>query len=271
MTSNAPQSQRRPPRLERTVVVTGGTRRLGRVISAALAEMGFDVAASYSDARLAGSAELAAFEADISSRHGVRCATVCADLSDPTPAAIARLFDACPSPLFGLVNNAGMFEWDNLASLTRAGVEATLAVNLVAPMLVTSEFARRIADATGVAVFMLDQKIFNPYPDHLTYTVSKGAAHMLLEMCAREPGRDIKFYGLAPGLTLPAPGQSKANFHAAQASVPLGVSPQPDEIAVGVQFLFCGTAANGHVLVIDGGACLVQRERDFEFFDAGNG
>jgi NAD(P)-dependent dehydrogenase (short-subunit alcohol dehydrogenase family) len=252
----------------RTIVVTGGTRRLGKSLSEAAAEHGYDIVATYSDHALSGTAELASFKTAIEAAHGVTCALVHADFSDPAPAVIAAIFDACPSPLFGLINNAGMFQWDDLKSLDRAQCQEIISVNLLAPMLVTSEFSKRLAatNAPGIALFMLDQKVFNPYPDHLTYTVCKGALNMLVTMCAREPGHAVKFYGLAPGLTIPAPGQSTSSFLAAQKNVPMGLSPTPEDIKRCAKFLLGGSAANGYVLLIDGGASLITRERDFAFF-----
>ncbi len=245
--------------------MTGGTRRLGRIIAEAVAADGFDIVATHSGEKQIDSAELSEFRAHIEDRYGVDCVTVWADLSDSAPDTITRVLAVAPSPLFGLVNNAGMFKWDDLATLERARIEDTLALNLVAPMLLTSAFSRAIGARPGVVVFMLDQKIANPYPDHLSYTVSKGALHMLLTMCAREPGRAIRFYGLAPGLTIPAPGQTVANFEAAQKTTPLGLSPTPDEIAHAIRFLFRCTATNGFTLILDGGTSLAPRARDFEF------
>ena len=167
------------------MVVTGGTRRLGRIIAEAVAADGYDIVATHSGENQIDSAELSDFRGHIEDRYGVDCVTVWADLSDPDPGTIMRVLNVAPSPLFGLVNNAGMFKYDDLATLERARVEDTLALNLVAPMLLTSAFSRAVGQRPGIVVFMLDQKIANPYPDHLTYTVAKGALHMLLTMCAR--------------------------------------------------------------------------------------
>lgn len=261
MTSPAPAASRR----RRTVVVTGGTRRLGRIVSEALAADGWDILATYSAARTGAAGELDSFSRELETKHGVSCVCHPVDLADPQADDIERTLDRCPSPLSGLVNNAAVFEWDSLATLDRSAIEATLTVNLVAPLLVTSAVARRLAGADGIVAFILDQKIFNPYPDHFTYTVSKGAAHMALTLCARTPDTTVRYYGLAPGLTLPAPGQSETSFRAAQKTVPLARSPSPREIGGAIRFLFRGTAANGFVLTLDGGASLVQRSRDFEF------
>jgi NAD(P)-dependent dehydrogenase (short-subunit alcohol dehydrogenase family) len=264
---NDPSTPARPT--GKTVVVTGGTRRLGRYISEALAEMGFDIVATHSEALLPGSAELAAFKSAID-RHGVRHAVVSADFLKPDPPMMSAICDACPSALYGLVNNAAMFQWDDLDSLEPQSMNDTVSINLMAPMLLTSEFSRRLKKSRsgGIVLFMLDQKIFNPYPDHLTYTVCKAALNMFLTMCAREAGHDVKFYGLAPGLVLPAPGQDLEAFAEAQKSVLLGASPTPDEIQRCVAFLFSGVASSGFVLRVDGGASLVGRDRDFAFFDA---
>jgi len=264
---NDPRTPTQP--IAKTVIVTGGTRRLGRYISEALAGMGFDIVATGSDPSLSDSAEPAAFTSTID-RYGVRCAVVSADFLKPNPAMMSAICDACPSALYGLVNNAAMFRWDDLDTLEPRSMDHTVSINLIAPMLLTSEFSRRLKTSRsgGIALFMLDQKIFNPYPDHLTYTVCKAALNMFVTMCAREAGHDIKFYGLAPGLVLPAPGQDMEAFAEAQKSVLLGGSPTPDDIQRCVKFLFSGVASNGSVLTVDGGASLVGRERDFAFFDA---
>jgi NAD(P)-dependent dehydrogenase (short-subunit alcohol dehydrogenase family) len=254
----------------KTAIVTGGTRRLGRYVSEVLAKIGFDIVATYSDRSWSSSPDLTAFREMIES-HGVQCSIVNADFLNPSAELMSRVCDACPSALYGLVNNAAMFHWDSLESLQVSSMDHTISVNLIAPMLLTSEFCRRIKryGSTGIALFMLDQKIFNPYPDHCTYTVCKAALNMFMTMCARDrTGPDIKFYGLAPGLVLPAAGQDPQTFADAQKSVLLGTSPSPEEIQRCVEFLFTGIAASGYVLRVDGGASITGRERDFAFFSA---
>ncbi len=252
----------------RTVIITGGTRRLGRRISAVFAKRGFDILATYSDPALTDSQSLADFKSQLEARHGVACRLALADLLAPDPEMFQSIVDACPTPVYGLVNNAGVFDWDCLKTLELPSMMRTINVNLLAPMLLTSTVCRSLDEAAagGVVIFMLDQKVYRPYRDHLTYTVCKAALDMFTKMCAIEQPDRVKFYGLAPGLTLPATGQSEADFRAAQKTVPLGLSPTPDDIDRSIEFLLTGEAANGSVLLVDGGASLVSRDRDFAFF-----
>jgi NAD(P)-dependent dehydrogenase (short-subunit alcohol dehydrogenase family) len=252
-----------------TAIVTGGTRRLGRHFSDALAGMGYDLVVTCSAAQPLD--ERTAFVAHMQQRHGVAAAVVEADFSRPDEAQMGAILSACPGPPTCLVNNAGIFEWDDLATLEHEAVSRTLNVNLVAPMLLTSHFARvDVAPRLRRSVVsILDQKLFNPYPDHFTYTVSKAGLAMFVEMSARSAGA-LYHYGIALGLTLPAPGQSHEDFLSAQRTVPLCVGPGPAEVTGWLAFLLSGAARNGTVVTIDGGASLAGRKRDFQFHCEGD-
>lgn len=258
------------PALDRTAIVTGGTRRLGGMISLAFASWGWDVVATYSADGADARSEAAGFAAGVEARHGVRCVSVLSDFEHLDARGASAILDACPSLPACLVNNAGIFEWDDLDTIRAELTSKVLGVNLIAPMQLTQAFLRAAParNAKRIVISMLDQKIYSPYPDHISYTVGKAGLAMFVEMSARESRGNSLHYGIAPGLTLPAPGQSEADFRAAQKTVPLGVSPTPEEIAGCIRFLLRGSARNGTVLTIDGGASLVPRARDFQFHGA---
>lgn len=250
-----------------TVIITGGTRRLGAAMTRAFAGWGWDIVATYSAASTEGRREATAFAQEISGQFGVHCVPVPSDFGHLDEHGVKAILDACPSPAACLVNNAGIFEWDDLGSIGSELTSRILAVNLVAPMLLTSRFlgAHPTPDKKRIAISMLDQKIYSPYPDHVSYTVAKAGLAMFVDMSARESRGQSLHYGIAPGLTLPAPGQSEVEFREAQKTVPLGFSPTPEEIIGCIRFLVRGSARNGSVITIDGGASLVSRSRDFQF------
>ena len=110
---------------QRTALVTGAGRRIGRAIALTLAEAGYAVALH---ANRAG-AEAEALRDEIAGRGG-RAAVVRADLSDH--AAVAALVPAAAAlaPLTLLVNNAAMFERDEIGSLDPDLFDRQLAINL---------------------------------------------------------------------------------------------------------------------------------------------
>jgi pteridine reductase len=129
----------------RLALVTGGHRRLGGHISARLASDGWTLAIH--------GARDATPDDDLAIRLGDWHGFV-ANLSEADavakllPAVIAH-FGAPPSLL---VNNASMFEWDDAASATTAGLTAHHAVNTHAPVALALAMAQAGADGSIVNI-----------------------------------------------------------------------------------------------------------------------
>jgi NAD(P)-dependent dehydrogenase (short-subunit alcohol dehydrogenase family) len=71
--------------------------------------------------------------------------------------------------------------------------------------------------------------------------------------------------GVAPGISLPARGQSQAGFEAAHRATPLGRASTPEDIAGAVAFLAEAPSITGTTLIVDGGQHLVPTQRDIMF------
>jgi NAD(P)-dependent dehydrogenase (short-subunit alcohol dehydrogenase family) len=71
--------------------------------------------------------------------------------------------------------------------------------------------------------------------------------------------------GVAPGLSLPARGQTQAGFEAAHRATPLGHASTPEDVAQAVVFLAAAPAITGTTLLVDGGQHLVPTRRDIMF------
>jgi pteridine reductase len=235
-------------------LVTGGHRRLGAAISARLAADGWTLA-------LHGARDATpepALAAVLGDWHGF-----VADLSDA--AAVAALlprvrdhFGAAPSLL---VNNASMFEWDDVEHASPGAITAHHAVNAAAP--VTLALAMADAGAHGSIVNILDQRIRNPNRDQLSYTLSKTALAGATQTLAVSLAPDLRVNAVAPGLTMPTPEYSTEQIERVAAAMPLGVLPRPEDIAEAVAYFAGAEAVTGQTLFVDGGANLKSFERDF--------
>ena len=108
-----------------------------------------------------------------------------------------------------LINNASMFSFDTPHEFDRASLEKHMAVNLYAPMLLISEFAKQISKgASGCIINLLDQKTHNLNSDFFSYTLSKIALEAATKLFASSLGPNIRVCGLAPGITLPSGEQT---------------------------------------------------------------
>ena len=243
------------PRLPRAALVTGAARRVGAALARDLAAKGWAVALHYGV-----SAEAAeALSAEISAAGGTVTALQ-ADLDDE--AAVGGLVDAAAEalgPLGLLVNNASIFDYDEAASVTSESWQSHLDINLRAPFVLSQAFAKALPEpAVGLVVNMLDSRVWNLTPRYLSYTLSKAGLWTLTQTMAQALAPRIRVNGLGLGPTLPANGQSDADFAARCALLPLAVAPSLDEVCTALQFLLAARSMTGQMIALDGGDHLTR-------------
>jgi NAD(P)-dependent dehydrogenase (short-subunit alcohol dehydrogenase family) len=253
--ANSNQTQTRPL-APRAALITGGGRRIGAAIARALAREGYALALHANRSR--GEAEALAAEIEA---VGGRARVVLADLADP--AAVAGLIAAATAfgPLTLLVNNAGVFEPDEIETLDRDGFERTMAVNLAAPLFLAKDFAAQAGEGAAI-VNVLDQRVFKPTPRFFSYSLSKSALHAATTMLAQALAPRVRVNAVAPGPTLPSPRQSESEFAQQAAALPLQRGPSPEDIAAAVVYLGKADAVTGVTIAVDGGQHLAWRTAD---------
>ena len=251
------------------VLVTGGARRLGRAVALEAAAQGWNVVVHYNASR--GDAdETVRLIGDL----GARAAALEADLSDPSQSdvVIARARAAAgadagaDAPIRALVNCAAIFEWDDAATFTPEAFRRHMEINALAPTALSLAFARSLeGDARGAVVNFLDFKLASPYPDHLSYTLSKYALAGATEMLARALAPRVRVNAVAPGYVLPAPGQPAADHARLHAQNPLAHGVTAAEVASAAVFLLTNEAVTGQTVFVDSGLRFQSHDRDFAF------
>jgi len=251
-----------PTLSSRVALVTGGAQRIGRAIALALAHDGWDVAIQFRSSRAAAMETVAQIQA-----IGRRAHAVAFDLA--AMQGCDDLLEDCErvlGPLRCLVNNASLFEADSAQDFSLERFEAHMRVNVAAPVaLARALHARLPADAAGIVVNLLDQKLWNPNPDFFSYTLSKSALQAANGLLARALAPKLRVVGVAPGITLPAPGQTISGFESAHRATLLGHASSPEDIAQAVVFLINAPSITGTTLIVDGGQHLVPSARDIMF------
>jgi NAD(P)-dependent dehydrogenase (short-subunit alcohol dehydrogenase family) len=236
--------------MPKAALVTGAGRRIGRAIALDLAAHAWAVAVHYHTA----AAEARSVVEEIVAAGG-RGVALAADLR--REAEVGRLLPraaAALGPIGCLVNNASVFENDLVAGATRESWDAHLEVNLRAPLVLIRAFAAALAeDAAGCVINMLDQRVWNPTPYFVSYTVSKSALWALTRSCALALAPRIRVNGIGPGPTLPSARQTPAQFERQCALMPLGRGTTPQEICDAVRFILDAPAMTGQMIALDGG------------------
>ena len=235
--------------LPRRALVTGAAKRLGRAMALMLAEHGFDVAIHCHRSIAAAEATAAEIAA-----LGRKVCIVQADLSAETEVATIVERAAALGPLGLLVNNASIFEQDRLTTLTAERWQRHLAVNLTAPLLLCQGFVRQLPDAAeGLIVNLLDERIFNPTPNYLSYTVSRMGLWGATQVLARDLAPRVRVNAIGPGPAMPAAGWTEAEFAKLCAKMPLRRGTDPEEIAEALRFILRARSMTGQMITLDGG------------------
>lgn len=233
-----------------TALVTGAARRIGREIALELARAGFGIALHYN-----GSEEDAQDTAAEIRALGVQAGLFEADLSDPDAAAAMTAKAAATMGGLGVViNNAAIFERDDWDTLDRQSWAAHMTVNLESPMRITQAFAKALPEGlNGVAVNIIDQRVFNLTPHFVSYTVSKSGLWTLTRTLALALAPRIRVAAVGPGPTAPSPRQDPMDFERQCAIVPLQRGTKPAAIAKAVRFIVESPAFTGQMIALDGG------------------
>ena len=248
------------------VLVTGAARRLGRGIALELAAHGWDVALHY---------HASTHDADDTLQQlrelGAAADGFAADLADE---AACRALVPAVRQRFGrlraVVNNASRFEHDDVHSFGTALMERHWRSNVAAPVLLAQALHAQLqaagdAGATGCVVNLLDQKLWNPNPDYLSYTLSKAALEAATTLLAQALAPRVRVCGVAPGVTLPSGPMDAQAFDAARRLTPLQRSSSVTDVAQAVRFLLEAPAITGTTLLVDGGQHLAHQPRDVMF------
>ena len=238
-----------------TAIVTGASKRVGRVIAEALLADGWTVVAHVHR------------QGDDVPQGAV---AIAADLADEDCAG--RIFAAAEGlpQVRLLVNNAARFAPDAPGAFDPRELDAHVAVNLRAPILLTEALAARHGGGDALVVNLLDAKLAAPNPDFLSYTLSKQALAGFTELAARAFAcRGLRVNAIAPALMLRSPGQDDSNYRAMHEFNPLNCGVEPKDVVAALRYLVHTKTVTGEVMTIDGGQRFWGLPRDVQFLSPG--
>ena len=244
----------------RRALVTGAGKRLGRAMALYLAGRGFDVAVHYASSRAA--AEETA--ADIAAQ-GRRASLLQANLLDEleTQALLPRAAAALGGPITCLVNNASIFEADDIHTATPESWERHIGSNLRAPFVLTQAMAgqglqttsdeRDEPRATGLIVNMIDQRVHSLTPEFMSYTIAKMGLWAMTRTTAQALAPAIRVNGIGPGPTLQGQHQSEEVFAQERRDTVLERGVNLEDITAALGYFIDAPAVTGQLICTDGG------------------
>jgi 3-oxoacyl-[acyl-carrier protein] reductase/pteridine reductase len=240
------------PNEAKTALVTGGAKRIGRVLALELARAGFDVAFTYLSSQ-AGAEETAAEIAALGRRAlALHCDVRSEDSVRSALAAVREDFGR----LDLLVNNAAVYQTAKLDELSLEAWDEVFATNTRGPFLVSREALPLLRSASGRIVNIGSLGGMRPWATHAHYCAAKAALHMLTQAMAKGFAPTVSVNCVAPGFVSVDEHEASLLEHFAE-KTPMGRNAKPEEIAAAVLFFATGPAfITGQILAVDGGLSL---------------
>jgi NAD(P)-dependent dehydrogenase (short-subunit alcohol dehydrogenase family) len=231
------------------VIITGGSRGIGRAAAIAAAARGFRVVVGYASNKAAADEVVAAIEGKNGKAIAVKC-----DVAEESD--ILRMFEAADKSgtLGALVNNGGIVGKSGVRvdEMSAERIQRVMAVNVTGSILCAREAVKRMSTKHGgkggviVNISSVAAKLgsANTYVD---YAASKGAIDSFTLGLGQEVANEgIRVAGIRPGLIdtdIHASGGEPDRAHRLAHMVPMKRVGQAEEIANAIVWLLSDEAS----------------------------
>ncbi len=240
------------------IIITGGANRIGRSIALELANYDTQIVIHYSKSFTAAKKLKTELE-----NLGSVVYLFKADLNNSR--LTQRIIPFAQSKMKGincLVNNASVFENDNLNNFSEKSFLKHINVNLKAPAILTREFAKKFKGKNGSIINIIDQRIEKLTPFFFSYTLSKSGLATLTKTSAMKLAPNIRVNAVSPGPTLKNKRQSEKHFKKQWKSTLLEKKVDTKNVSSAVKFLINNNNITGQVINVDSGQRLAWKTPD---------
>ena len=234
----------------KNLLITGGATRIGKEIALHFSKKGWNIAIHYFKS---------SFKAKnlkkIIEENSVKAALIKADLKNIKQVEkIIPLAKKKLGTINCLINNAALFEKDDILNFTTKSWNDHLNINLLAPTILTKQFAKQASKKTiSNIINIIDQRVFKLTPIFMSYTLSKSALYTLTKTMAMRLRPNIKVNGIAPGPTIKSKRQTSKHFNRQAKSTLLKKAVGPEDIWDTVDFFINNNSITGQVIAVDSG------------------
>jgi len=247
----------------RTALITGGAKRIGRVIALELAEQGVNIAFTYRK-----SAQEATRTEDELRQQGVQVSALQADLSDLD--ACERVIQEVTARLGKvdiLVNNASDFSRTDLKALSRdpqqfrKQFEYLNALHMGAPFYLGMSLGLMMKKEGWGRIINITDRVAargQAYRGWSLYLATKYGLYGVTQVMAVELSPEVTVNSVAPGLVMAPSEIDPKQLEKLRDKIPLKKEAGPEAIAADVLHLIQSDSKTGSVMLTDGGSSVVS-------------
>ena len=240
------------------IIITGGATRIGSAIAKSLAGYDVDITIHFNKSK--NLAQKLKMELE---NMGSKVYLIKADLNRSNQ--VKKIIPFGSKKMKGLdclINNASMFEKDDLSNFTEKSFEKHININLKAPALLIKDFKKFVKNKDANVINIIDQRIKKLTPYFFSYTLSKVALGTLTETAAMKLGPNIRVNGISPGPTMKNKRQSDKHFKAQWKSTILKRQVDINDICSLIKYYIKSDSVTGQIMSVDSGQSLAYKTPD---------
>ena len=232
------------------ILITGGSVRIGKEIALAISNSSNNIIIHYHQSFNQASALKKSVE-----KLGSQCAVIKCDLSKKrSTEGLIKRAGKFFGPINFLINNASVFENDNINNFTVDSWNKHMNVNLYAPLKFSRDLKKLLpTKSKGHIINILDQNVIKPEISFLSYSLSKATLYSATKILAKSFAPNIRVNAIGPGPTIKNVNQSSRHFDKSVKKTLLKIGSPPEEIARTVKFLLESRSITGQFILVDGG------------------
>jgi 3-oxoacyl-[acyl-carrier protein] reductase/pteridine reductase len=243
-----------PDLLGKTVLISGGARRIGRAIALRMAECGARVAFTY----LHSEAEAEKLVAEIGRMQREAFALRCDVTDERNVDEAIKEVQRTMGGIDVLVNNAALYETVLFEELTVPQWDRMFASNARGPFLVSRAAVPSLRKRQGRIINLGSLGGLRPWASHAHYCASKAALTMLSQVMAKALAPEISVNCVAPGMIDTGENPGSKTLKKFAEKTPMRRNGTNDDVAEAVLFFAAAPKfITGQTLVVDGGLGLV--------------
>ena len=240
------------------IIITGGATRIGSAIAKSLAGYDVDIIIHFNKSKKSAQQLKTELQEMGSKVHLIK-----ADLSNINQ--VKKIVPFAHKKMKGLdclINNASMFEKDDLINFSEKIFLKHININLKAPAFLMKDFKKVVKKKNANVINIIDQRIKKLTPYFFSYTLSKAALGTLTETAAMKLGPNIRVNGISPGPTMKNKRQSDKHFKAQWKSTILKRQVDLNNICSSIKYFIESDSITGQIINVDSGQSLAWKTPD---------
>ena len=245
--------------MNKGILITGSSQRIGRELCLYFAKKGWNIAIHFNKSKRQAKVLKKEIE-----KYGVKCICIQGNLLN---IKIIKKIVATANKNLGsincIINNASIFNNDNILNFSEKSWNEHIKINLLAPAAFIKEFSKiKNLSKNKSIINILDQRIFKLTPYFFSYTISKTGLQTITKTAAMKLAPTIRVNAIAPGPVLKNKRQTEKHFNKQSKNTLLGKTVKIEDICKTAYLLANSETITGQIIAVDSGQSLNWKTPD---------